>query len=242
MPCRLAPIGTDSLPPSRPSSDFKALIQEGYQPGFTRLSELDLVVSVAKKVNLLGVPARALQAWDSRLITGQVVYLVLLMNVGSTYPVDLDHQTSGQVRFRVGISPTYKPSKDAISAAFRAHSSNPYTRAFPRPLFQLLSLDRETDCQATLTSTAGDFDAISLSNPLNVLMNDKFQQLVQIRRSNDRVGWAGAEQHCFTGDGAGQPLDKKAARAADKEEKTAAETNASPVRSFDATRMHRSRC
>ena len=155
------------------------------------------------------------------------------MNVGSTYPVDLDHQTSGQVRSRVGISPTYKPSKDAISAAFRAHSSNPYTRAFPRFLFLLLSFDREIDCQRTLTWTAGDFDAISLSNPLNALMNDKFQQLVQIRRSNDRVGWAGAEQHCFTGNGAGQPLDKKAARAADKEEKTAAETNATPVRPFD---------
>ncbi|KWU47088.1 hypothetical protein RHOSPDRAFT_14601, partial [Rhodotorula sp. JG-1b] len=207
--------------------DFKALLQEGYQPGFTRLSELDLVVSVAKKVNLLGVPARALQAWDSRLITGQVVYLVLLMNVGSTYPVDLDHQTSGQVRFRVGISPTYKPSKDAISAAFRAHSSNPYTRTFLALL--LLLSRRETDCKSMLTPTAGDFDAISLSNPLNALMNDKFQQLVQIRRSNDRVGWAGAEQHCFTGNGAGQPLDKKAARAADKEEKTAAETNASPL-------------
>lgn len=150
------------------------------------------------------------------------------MNVGSTYPVDLDHQTSGQVRFRVGISPTYKPSKDAISAAFRAHSSNPYTRTFLA--FLLLLSRRKTDCQSMPTPTAGDFDAISLSNPLNALMNDKFQQLVQIRRSNDRVGWAGAEQHCFTGNGAGQPLDKKAARAADKEEKTAAETNASPVR------------
>ena len=102
--------------------------------------------------------------------------------------------------------------------------------------FCFCSSRRETDCQTTLTSTAGDFDAISLSNPLNALMNDKFQQLVQIRRSNDRVGWAGAEQHCFTGNGAGQPLDKKAARAADKEEKTAAETNASPVRPLDNAR------
>ncbi|GAA5983163.1 hypothetical protein JCM10908_000179 [Rhodotorula pacifica] len=182
-------------------ADFKSLVKEGYQPGFTRLSELDLVVSVAKRVNLLGVPARALQAWDSRLITGEVVYLVLLMNFGSTYPVDLDNQTSGQVRFRVGVSPTYKPSKAAISAAFRAHSSNPYT--------------------------PGEFGAISLSNPLNALMNDKFQQIVQIRRSNDRVGWAGAEQHCFTSEAAGQPLDKKAARVADKDEKTAADANAS---------------
>lgn len=86
------------------------------------------MVSVAVKVDLLGVPARALQAWDSRLVTGEPVYLVLLMNVGANYPVNFDRPTSGQVRFRVGISSHYKPSKAAISTAFRAHSSNPYTR------------------------------------------------------------------------------------------------------------------
>lgn len=90
---------------------------------------MDLVVSVSKKVSLLNVPARALQAWDSKLITGQVVYLVLLINFGTTYPVDLDNQTSGQCRFRVGVSPRYKPAHSAVAAAFRAHSSNPYTSA-----------------------------------------------------------------------------------------------------------------
>ncbi|BGP55681.1 hypothetical protein JCM8202v2_003288 [Rhodotorula sphaerocarpa] len=173
--------------------DFGALIGYGYLPGFVHLSDFDRVVSVGKKVSLLGVPARALQAWDSLLVTGQDVYLVLLMNLGPTYPVDLANPTAGsEIEFRVGISPTYKPSRAAIAAAFRAHSSNPYT--------------------------PGDFEAISLSNPLNSLMNSKFSGLVQTRRENDGVGWAGAEEYRLAAEPATAPLDKKAARAADKEE------------------------
>jgi hypothetical protein len=131
-------------------SDFKELKEAGYMPGYTRVSELDNVVSVAKRVNTLGVPLNALQAWDSDLITGEVVYLVLLMNFGSKYPVrglcisglphadkttsllqvNPDSGTRGEVQFKVGISPKYKPSKTAIAAAFRAHSANTYTSTF----------------------------------------------------------------------------------------------------------------
>ncbi|BGP08426.1 hypothetical protein JCM10049v2_004273 [Rhodotorula toruloides] len=180
-------------------SDFKQLLDAGFRPGFTRVSELELVVSVSKRVNLLGVPARALQAWDSRLITGKIVYLVCLMSFGR-YPVDLDNQTSGQVKFKVGISPKYKPSKAAIASAFRAHTSNPYT--------------------------SGEFEAISLSNPLDALMNDKFQEILFTRRCNDRVGWAGAEQHCFQHGKTDTGVEKKKARAADKEEKDLSEAHA----------------
>lgn len=60
-------------------------------------------------------------------------------------------------------------------------------------------------------------------------MNDKFQQILQICRCHDGVGWAGAEQHCFFSESAGQLLDKKAARTADKDEKAAAGANASSV-------------
>ncbi|GAA6050354.1 hypothetical protein JCM3770_002978 [Rhodotorula araucariae] len=182
--------------------DFKQLLDAGFRPGFTRVSELDLVVSVAKKVNLLGVPARALQAWDSKLITGEVVYLVLLMNFGAKYPVDLDNQTSGQCKFKVGISPRYKPSRPAIASAFRAHSSNPYTK--------------------------GEFEAISLSAPLDALLNNKLGEIIYVRRSNDRVGWAGAEQHCFeAGKTDATAVDKKQARVADKAEREVSEASAS---------------
>ncbi|GAA5944159.1 hypothetical protein JCM3775_001084 [Rhodotorula graminis] len=180
-------------------ADFKQLIDAGYRPGFTRLSELDLVVSVAKKVNLLDVPARALQAWDSKLITGHVVYLVLLINFGPNYPVDLDNQTTGQCRFKVGVSPRYKPVRAAVAAAFRAHSSNPYTK--------------------------DEFEAISLSAPLDALLNDKLGEILHVRRSNERIGWAGAEQHCFeAGRSDDKAVDRKLARAADKAELEVSQT------------------
>ncbi|GAA5975703.1 hypothetical protein JCM11641_005842 [Rhodosporidiobolus odoratus] len=181
-------------------SDFKDLIAAGYRPGFTRVSELDLVVSVSKKVNSLGVPARALQAWDAQLITGEVVYLVLLMNFGSKYPVDQDNMTSGQVRFKVGISRKYKPNKTAVAAAFRSHSSNTYTK--------------------------GEFEAISLSAPLDALLNTKFQEILFTRRCNVRCGWAAAEQHCFGVERNGMEVDRKKAKLADKEEKDTAEAHA----------------
>ncbi|GAA5881505.1 hypothetical protein JCM1840_007127 [Sporobolomyces johnsonii] len=183
-------------------SDFQELVKAGYRPGFARISELDLVVSVSKKVNLLGVPVRALQAWDSHLITGDVVYLVLLMNFGSKYPVDLDNPTRGEVKFKVGISPTYKPSKSAIAAAFRSHSANTYTK--------------------------GEFQAISLSAPLDSLFLDKFQQILLTRRRNDQCGWAAAEQHCLTPGKHSEEVDRKAGRVADKEEKDIASSHNLP--------------
>ncbi|GAA6000083.1 hypothetical protein JCM10207_006044 [Rhodosporidiobolus poonsookiae] len=195
-----ASMKMDSLVMKALRSDFKGLLDAGYRPGFTRVSELDLVVSVSKKVNSLGVPARALQAWDSQLITGEVVYLVLLMNFGSTYPVDLDNQSSGQVRFKVGISPKYKPSKAAVGAAFRSHSSHIYTK--------------------------GEFEAISLSAPLDALLNNKFQEIVATRRCNDRCGWASAEQHCFGAERQGLEVNRKKGKAADKAEKDTSEAHA----------------
>ncbi|GAA5978067.1 hypothetical protein JCM5350_007386 [Sporobolomyces pararoseus] len=182
--------------------DFKELVKEGYRPGFTRVSELDLVVSVSKKVSALGVPVRALQAWDSELITGEVIYLVLLMNFGSKYPVDLDNLKRDEVKFKVGISPKYKPSKAAISAAFRSHSSSPYTK--------------------------GEFEAISLSAPLDSLFFDKFQEVLATRRRNDNVGWAGAESHCLVPGKTAVSIDKAVSKAADKEEKEIAKSTKLP--------------
>lgn len=87
----------------------------------------ELTAKLFTKVNQLGVPLEALQAWDSSLITGEVRYLVLLMNFGAKYPVDPDNGTRGEVKFRVGLSPRYKPSKEAMASAFRSHSANTYT-------------------------------------------------------------------------------------------------------------------
>lgn len=133
---------------------------------------MKLIPCPVPQINTLGIPVLALQAWDSALIdSGEIRYLVLLINFGANYPVNPDDGTRGEVRFRVGISPRYKPSKDAIAAAFRSHSSHSYTE--------------------------GEFEAISLSGPLDSLFSDKFQEILLRRRQNPRIGWAGAEHHCL---------------------------------------------
>jgi hypothetical protein len=52
------------------------------------------------------------------------------------YPVDLDNLKKDEVKFRIGISPKYKPSKAAVAAAFRSHSADVYTSEL---IFSLLS-------------------------------------------------------------------------------------------------------
>lgn len=48
-------------------------------------------------------------------------------------------------------------------------------------------------------------------------MNEKFPELLLIRRSNANVSWAAAEAHCFEHTHK-QGVERKASRAADKEE------------------------
>ncbi|SGY22977.1 BQ5605_C019g08878 [Microbotryum silenes-dioicae] len=173
--------------------DFRELLAQGYRPGFTRLSEFDNVVSVSKKVNELGVPVGALQAWDSELITGKVVYLVLLIKFGCKYPIDADNATRGQVQFKVVIAPTYKPSKASIATAFSMRGSSDTLRQ-------------------------GDMQAISLSAPLDALFKEKFQEILLTRRQQSKCGWAAAEHHCMADNPHGKAYDSKAGQAADKAE------------------------
>jgi ubiquitin-conjugating enzyme E2 Q len=156
---------------------------------------MELIPSPLPQINTLGIPVLALQAWDSALIdSGEARYLVLLINFGANYPVNPDDGTRGEVQIRVGISPHYKPSKAAIAAAFRSASSHSYTE--------------------------GEFEAISLSVPLDSLFSDKFQEILLRRRQNPGIGWAGAEHHCLAlikSDGTLNASECKAADLAEKE-------------------------
>ena len=131
-------------------SDFKSVMAAGYRPGYSRISELENVVSVSCKVNSLNVDLRTLQAWDSDLITGEVVYLILLLFFGSKYPVDADNG-SRSVRFAIGISPKPKPSKKAIHSASRSTvPSGIWTSAFS--LLFLLSTPSRVDTETPFST------------------------------------------------------------------------------------------
>ena len=83
------------------------------------------------------------------------------MNFGSSYPVDLDNLKRGEVGFKIGISPTYKPSKAAVAAAFRSHSSNTYTSECPC----LISRGRANDFVSLQRATFKRFLFPLLSTP-----------------------------------------------------------------------------
>lgn len=55
-------------------------------------------------------------------------------------------------------------------------------------------------------------------------MNEKFPELLLIRRSNANVSWAAAEAHCFEHTHK-RAVDRKASKAADKEEKDIASSH-----------------
>lgn len=67
------------------------------------------------------------------------------MNFGAKYPADPDNGARGDVQFRVGISPKYKPSRAAVMSAFRSHSVNKYTRESMKLLNHDDELTREFD-------------------------------------------------------------------------------------------------
>ncbi|KAK4053896.1 hypothetical protein OIO90_003733 [Microbotryomycetes sp. JL221] len=182
--------GTDAQFKIALAQDFKQLKDANYCPGFTSISDFDKIISVSKRVNTLKIPPQALEAWDPRLLTGEIVYLVLLINLGSKYPPELDNPQRDSVKFKIGISPRYKPSKQAIAVAFRSHAY-----------------------------TEGDFEAVSLSSPLNSLMNDAFQRILLTRRRFSNCGWAAAEDHCLTAGREKADLDEKAATLLDMTER-----------------------
>ncbi|KAH8929227.1 hypothetical protein BT69DRAFT_1276502 [Atractiella rhizophila] len=171
--------------------DFAQIFQAGFKPGFTRVSELDNVVSVAVPIFALRIPLNALQAWDTRLISQNHLYLVLLINTGSLYPVDLDKYSNANVRFAVGISRKYKPSRDAIATAFRSHS-------------------------AIDSYTQGEFEAFSLSKTFNSLF-ERFPEVLHHRRKLS-LGWPAAETIAFDPTSDKNRIDQKVAAKLDKEE------------------------
>ena len=125
------------------------------------------------------------------------MHLILLINITTSYPVKIDSYPAQSVRFRIGIAPKAKPSKTAIAEAFRSHSV----------------LSNWTD---------GEFESFALSATLSNLLEGRFREVLDMRRSRTSVGWAGAELHTLAQKDAAaataMAFDKKASKAADEEE------------------------
>ncbi|KAH9929262.1 uncharacterized protein B0H18DRAFT_1084285 [Fomitopsis serialis] len=187
---------------------FNEVVAYGYRPGFIPFGVDDFVLSVSIPIIRLArdIPARALMAWDRRLLSRTQHLTLLVTGLRGTYPV---LQADGTVRsdaamrgispqFRIGLTPIYKPQKEHVAAVVRVFGlkeqpsdAPPAKELFDEPLSDdegdiALPSDEEP---AVEEST---FQPFSLSASLETLLNQRFLRVVQLRLEHE-LGWAGAE-------------------------------------------------
>ncbi|KZT66072.1 hypothetical protein DAEQUDRAFT_798566 [Daedalea quercina L-15889] len=196
---------------------FNEVVAYGYRPGFIPFGVDDFVLSVSIPIIKLAgdIPARALMAWDRRLLSRTQHLTLLLTGLRGTYPV---LQADGSVRadaavrgispqFRIGLTPIYKPQKEHVAAVVRVFGlkapADAEADASPaKAPVDLAPSDEDEDEDEDVVLEADDadepqveessFQPFSLSASLETLLNQRFLRVVQLRLEHE-LGWAGAE-------------------------------------------------
>lgn len=180
----------------------------GYRPGLVRFGVDDFSLSVSIPVITLAndVPARALMAWDRRLLSRTQNLSLLIFGLRGTYPPLKSDGTYSQdavargssLQFKVGLTLRYKPSKEhALEAKrnFGLVDDDPQAwsaEEHPPPIIDAGStLQDETNSQDE-EDDEGRFDTFSLTNSLESLLDQSLIRVIQTRIKY-RLGWAGAE-------------------------------------------------
>ncbi|KAF8484084.1 hypothetical protein JB92DRAFT_3085748 [Gautieria morchelliformis] len=174
---------------------FHEIIKVGCKPGVTRLADNELVLSVSHPVPSLPISPRALVAWDRRLLLSYH-NLTLLISGIHNYPL-LDHDgvfaasTMNQLKFHVGLSSRYKPSKEVILDHVRNFGTTRVENL--NDSFMQAATAAIDDQSATLAVNGdpGRFEKFSLSSSLESVLSN-LVPILQLRH-RFQIGWAGAE-------------------------------------------------
>ncbi|KIK53259.1 hypothetical protein GYMLUDRAFT_49424 [Collybiopsis luxurians FD-317 M1] len=196
---------------ARMQRDFLEIVSKDYRPGFIPFGEDDFCISVSLSVVKLAesIPARALMAWDRRLLSKTQHLVLLVSGFRTAYPPD-----PSSLKFHVGLSGRYKPGKEHAKETRRnfaliTHDAEDELRlAQEKAAAEAAMLDLEMDEDDFENAAAHQaieieeeeeeeddperFDKFSLSGSLDSLMHHRFAKLVQMRRKH-KLGWAGAE-------------------------------------------------
>ena len=190
----------------------------GYRPGFIRFGLDDFALSVSLPARSLAdtIPARALMAWDKRLLSRPQYLTLLISGLRGVYPVvkpdatytDSAHFHGSAPQFRVGLTPGYKPTADEAAETLRRYGLReeydaPPTDPAEGPLFDEYDnewYDADTggnDEKDDVATTKDEepsvgFQPFSLSSSLESLLDGHFLRILQLRIRYD-LGWAGAE-------------------------------------------------
>ncbi|KFY00026.1 hypothetical protein V490_01494 [Pseudogymnoascus sp. VKM F-3557] len=184
------PSANITMDPSRLRAIQRRIIQDvtraklaGFRVGILtgmRAESSDSILSISVKVAHLGLSEQAIEAWD--LEPHQ--YIVLLIHYAGPYASFQKVMATGvrqlQIEFRLGVCNRYKPRLSDAVAAFST------------------SKLQTTDILSTeLGETPEDdddrkFHTLFISSPMNQLINDRFLNLLKIRK-NEGLGWEGAK-------------------------------------------------
>ena len=130
------------------------------------------------------IPAQALSAWDSRLLSNVKHLTLIITGIRGVYPIlqtdgSLNHLLNG-VTFKVGLTRSYKPDSDLVRQLSRTFANGNDLQG------EAIIPDQ------TMEDEVDESFSFSLSSSLEALMNDRFLDLLQIR-IRYRFGWAAAE-------------------------------------------------
>lgn len=191
------------------------MVAAGYRPGFIRfgVDEFSLSISLPVITLVNDIPARALMAWDRRLLSRTQHLTLLISGLRGTYPplapdgtYSRDAITRGtHLQFKVGLTKRYKPGKEHALEAKRnfglveeekAHVWNALNEG---PVMNIetegFQMDDEVLQDETMEDEEDDdgrFDKFSLSSSLESLLDHSLLRVVQFRLKYG-LGWAGAE-------------------------------------------------
>lgn len=196
--------------------EFNEVVAYGYHPGFIPFGIDDFALSVSLPARFLAdtIPPRALMAWDKQLLSRPQHLTLLISGLRGVYPVvqsDATYTNSAHVhgsvpRFRVGLTPKYKPTTDEAAETIRRYGLKEEYDAPPadivtEPLFEdsddeMMDLDEVDQAQETVEpqeeETLSGFQPFSLSPSLESLLNGHFLRILQLRIQYG-LGWAAAE-------------------------------------------------
>lgn len=190
-------------------SDFLEIVACDYRPGIVKFGVDDFSLSVSIPVIKLAddIPARALMAWDRRLLSRSQHLTLLISGLRGTYPflsaegaLTKDAVSRGTaLQFKVGLTCKYKPSKEHALEAKRTFGlveEDPDEvgwSAHDEPVVVDGGLgDNEPWDDEDEDEDEGGLDSFSLSSSLESLLDHSLLRVIQTRLKFG-LGWAGAE-------------------------------------------------
>ncbi|KAJ8597247.1 hypothetical protein M405DRAFT_587353 [Rhizopogon salebrosus TDB-379] len=176
--------------------DFEGAYAAGYTPGIIWSSSSEFILTVSVPVVELTekIPAHALMSWDSQfLLPCQHLVLVMTGFRGVYPPIRSDGTltttalcSGASLKFNVGFSRKYKPSKEHVSASLRQYGLQLNQSDLKNELAEdYIDVDEEFDNNT--------FDKTSLSSSLESLFDEHFLPLLRLRQEF-KLGWAAAEE------------------------------------------------